>query len=92
MDCNLPTFCKMIRQRAERLPPSFPGILDPYREIDKLVIETRTLEANVLIELVAAMERGGGTFREADIYALDAHALRVADALIEATLMGFDRG
>jgi hypothetical protein len=56
----------MIRQRAEKLPPSVPSIGDPYAEIDKLIIETNTGEAQVLVDLVAALERRAGTFRMAD--------------------------
>ncbi|MBX9629552.1 MAG: hypothetical protein K2X67_03440 [Burkholderiales bacterium] len=45
----------------------------------------------MLIELVSAIERGSGTFSEADILALDARALRVADAVIECSVTGYAR-
>lgn len=89
MDCDLAHFCLLIRQRAERLPPTIPRVRDPYQEIDQLVIESHTQEAHVLIELVTALERGNGSFRETEVFALDAHALRIADALIEQAMMGY---
>ncbi|MBX9630236.1 MAG: hypothetical protein K2X67_06915 [Burkholderiales bacterium] len=92
MLCDLPTFCTMIRQRAERLPPPPRSLVRyPYAAIDELIAETHTREAHVLTELVTAIERGSGTFSEADILALDSRALRVADAVIECSVTGYAR-
>jgi hypothetical protein len=91
VDCDLAQFCKMIRERAERLPPLSPGIRNPLEAMEKLIIDTYTRQAYVLVNLRASLQLGRGEFHSSDIYAFDAEGLRVADALIEYTLAGFDR-